>query len=49
VIDGQYKLQPGATVRPAQTNAPNATSPEAEHGDTVGKKSGGKKKKPPAT
>src|SRR5260221_14778986 len=46
VVDGQYKLQPGAIVRPAQTNAPDATTPDAEHGDAVGKKSGGKKKKP---
>ncbi len=45
VVDGQYKLQPGAIVRPAQTNAPDATTPDAEHGDAVGKKSGGKKKK----
>lgn len=49
VIDGQYKLQPGSTIRPAQTNAPGGTPPDTEHGDTVGKKSGGKKKKSPAT
>ena len=49
VIDGQYKLQPGAIIRSAQTNGPNATAPDTGHGDTIGKKSGGKKKKSPAT
>jgi multidrug efflux system membrane fusion protein len=50
VVDGQYKLQPGATVRPAQTNAAaNATQPEAKQPANAGKKSdAGKKKKTPA-
>lgn len=46
VVDGQYKLQPGSTVRPAQPEG--ASTARADHGSRTNMSKQGKQGKPPA-